>query len=47
MTRSSKKLWVRSLSDFRVIEFLSTTIHNGIAKVINITTEKGVVYANN
>ena len=35
------------LSDFRVIEFLSTTIHNGIAKVINITTEKGVVYANN
>jgi len=34
------------LSDFRVIDYLSTTIHDGISNVINITTEKGVVYAN-
>jgi len=34
------------LSDFRVIEFLSNTIHAGINNSINITTKKGVVYAN-
>ncbi len=34
------------LSDFRVIEFLSNTIIDGISNAKNITTEKGVVYAN-
>jgi len=34
------------LSDFRVIEFLSNTIIHGITNAKNITTEKGVVYAN-
>ncbi len=34
------------LSDFRVIEFLSNTISDGIKDTKNIATEKGVVYAN-
>ncbi len=34
------------LSDFRVIEFLSNTIADGIKDTKTITTEKGVVYAN-
>ena len=34
------------LSDFRVIEFLSNTISDGIKETKNIATEKGVVYAN-
>lgn len=34
------------LSDFRVIEFLSNTIIDGISNAKNITTTEGVVYAN-
>lgn len=34
------------LSDFRVIEFLSNTITEGVKEARNITTKKGVVYAN-
>jgi anti-sigma regulatory factor (Ser/Thr protein kinase) len=34
------------LSDFRVIEFLSNTISDGIRDTKNITTEEGVMYAN-
>jgi len=34
------------LSDFRVIEFLSNTISDGIGDTKIITTEKGVLYAN-
>lgn len=34
------------LSDFRVIEFLSDTINEGVRKARNITTKEGVVYAN-
>jgi anti-sigma regulatory factor (Ser/Thr protein kinase) len=34
------------LSDFRVIEFLSDTIVEGITNTKNIATEKGAVYAN-
>lgn len=34
------------LSDFRVIEFLTNTIKDGIDQTKHITTEKGVVYAN-
>jgi len=34
------------LSDFRVIEFLSNTISDGITNTKIITTEEGVLYAN-
>ena len=34
------------LSDFRVIEFLSYTISEGVQEAKNITTKEGVVYAN-
>lgn len=34
------------LSDFRVIEFVSNTIKDGVQEARNITTKKGVVYAN-
>ena len=34
------------LGDFRVIEFLSDTINEGVRKARNITTKEGVVYAN-
>lgn len=34
------------LSDFRVIEFLSNTISEGVQEARNITTKEGVVYAN-
>lgn len=34
------------LSDFRVVEFLSNTIIDGISSAKNITTKEGVVYAN-
>lgn len=35
-----------SLSDFRVIEFLSSILKDGINQAKHITTEEGVVYAN-
>ena len=34
------------LSDFRVIEFVSNTIKDGVQEAKNITTKEGVVYAN-
>ena len=45
-TEFKKALGDLPLSDFRVIEFISNTITDGIAKARNITTKEGVVYAN-
>ena len=45
-TEFKKALGDLPLSDFRVIEFISNTITDGIANARNITTKEGVVYAN-